>query len=786
MNKFDFRLSVLALSLCSVWSASAQQVTQPTAPVRTATNTLEEIVVTAQHRPENVQKAAVAITVLSGDLLGEKGLGSSKDLIQSIPGLALTSATPNANLSLRGVGSGGGNAYADPTVSYNLGDVNIARQFTTASSFYDLQRVEVLKGPQGTLYGRNATVGAINIVPNRPSSKYEGSVGVDMGNYRAFAITGMVNVPISDTVAIRVAFRTSKHDGYLSNGYNDEDRRAARFSALVKPSSDLSMLFSADYFHDGGKGPSTIFLYPNNNNSRYQDSSNPWLAFSVPGCGNTQICPTYGDGNSGQGPQLASIRAMPVVGGDGFVDNQQVVLKNETEINLNAGTLTIIPAYVHSKINFKAYGQGFQQIVKDDVAQTSLEARLASNTAGPWKWILGGYLFSETQNNYALFLEANGYQINRQPNLEDKSYAIFGQATYSITDKFRVTSGLRYTRENKKQDGYTVFDEANVAVSTACTPAILAANRGTSIVAPNPLQPGGGCNVPNSGNMTFNATNFKVALEYDIAPQSMVYADVSSGFKAGGFWIGLPPNTYKPEKLTAFSIGSKNRFFENRLQANLELFYWDYKDQQVSVFTSLNPTGTAARPFNTDSYIKGAEIDLTWLPTDADKFTMDLLLEEGKYKAFPLGTNLLTQSVNNYAADMPRLNTPHASATLGYGHTFDMSNGGSVTFAARSHIQTPAWLSALANPTVPGAVLHLNGAAQKAYHVSNLSLSYYDPKGKWQVTGYIDNVENEAVVYTGTAGTISRGILYRPANTNSLYAALNAPRTWGVRFSAKF
>jgi iron complex outermembrane recepter protein len=728
---------------------------------------LGEIVVTAEHRKENVQKAALSITVLSGDALGEKGISNARDMINAVPGLAVTSTGPSANLSLRGVGSGGGGANTDPTVSFNLDGVNLARQFSTTASLYDLQRVEVLKGPQGTLYGRNATVGAINVVPNRPGFKFEGAVGMDMGNYKNFGTTGMINLPFSNTAALRIAFKSAEHDGYLTNGYNDAKNQAARIGLLLKPNSDLSVYLSADLYHDGSKGPSTVFLFPNNTTDRWQDAGNPWFAYSPPGCGNVRLCPTFGDGASAQGPQIANVKARAVTGSDGYMNNDQAIFKSEIEWKLNASTLTVIPAFVNTKIDYKSNSSGYQQIVLDNVKQKSLEARLASNSEGPWKWVIGGFAFNERQDSTFDTLEAAGYQTLRNPLLDDTSYAAFGQSTYSLTKALRLTGGLRFTKETKEQNGYLILD------GFVCTPAALAG--GGTVVLPNLQQPTGGCNVPVGGNLSFKSTDYKVGVEYDLAAQSLLYATVSTGFKAGGFWPGLPPNTYKPEKLTAYSFGLKNRLFDNSLQANFELFYWDYKNQGIGLVSGINPAGIAGRIYNTDGFIKGAEMNIVYLLTAEDRLSLDLLLQDGKYKSFPLAAS--TNIVTSFAADLPRLNSPHGSGTISYEHTWDFASGSNLIFGARSHIESSTWLNAS----------HLNGSARAPYHLSNMTLTYVEPNAKWRVTGYVDNVENEAVVYTGPSGTISRGVLFRPAaNPNALYAAISAPRTYGIRVGFDF
>jgi iron complex outermembrane receptor protein len=755
--------------------AAAPPVPATRAPVQGG---LQEVVITAERRSTTAQKTPLSLTVLTGDDLENKGISSAKDLINATPGLAITSTTPNSNLSLRGVGSGGGNSYADPTVAFNLGGVNIARQFTTQASFYDLERVELLMGPQGTLYGRNATVGALNVIPNRPGFKFEGAFGLELGNYHNVTTTGMLNLPLNDdTAAMRMAFKTTRRDGYLSNGYNDADNQAGRLSLLLKPRSDLSLLLSADYFHDGAKGPSTVFMYETAGGSRWANSAYPWQGYLPAGCGNVALCPTFGNTSLAPSTVQPSVAAMSVVGDDGYTDNRQLVLKGELEWKLPGVTLTLLPASVRSDIHFKAYGQGFQQVVDNEVGQASVEARLASTGSGPLRWLAGAYWFSESQDSTGKFLEASGYQVIRNPNLDDTSKAVFGQATYTLGQGLRASLGLRYTRERKSQDGYTILD------GFTCTQDAL--NGGAMVVAPNAEQPIGGCSVPNAGKLDFSSTNYKAGIEYDLGARSLLYANVGTAFKAGGFWPGTAPNTYKPELMTAYTFGSKNRFLDNRLQANFELFYWKYKDQQINVFTGINPAGQTARPFNTDGFIRGLQTNLLYRPSSNDQFSLDLLLSQGRYKAFPLGTNVLRQVVNNYAPDMPRLNMPTTSATIGYEHRWDVGDA-RVMLAARSHYESKRTLSALAVTGTTGAVLTLPGAVQPAYHVSNLTLTYVEPDGRWRISAFVDNIEDRAVVYTGTAGTISRGILYRPGNTNALYAALNAPRTFGLRMNASF
>lgn len=188
---------------------------------------LEEIVITAERREADVQKSAIAISVISGDELAAGGIANAAALLDSVPGLDITHANVNSNISLRGLASGGSTQYADPVMAFNVGGVPLGRQFATSGAMYDLQRVEVLKGPQGTLYGRNATVGAVNLIPNRPTQNFEGSVGAELGNYNTTRLNGVLNMPLSADWATRLAVSSNHHDGSATAMTTPTTRRHA-------------------------------------------------------------------------------------------------------------------------------------------------------------------------------------------------------------------------------------------------------------------------------------------------------------------------------------------------------------------------------------------------------------------------------------------------------------------------------------------------------------------------------------------------------------------------------
>jgi iron complex outermembrane recepter protein len=249
----------LAISMLAATAAQAQ-----TAPDETAADNgdgIQDIVVTAQRKSESTQRAAIAIDAVSGDKLAQSGMTSATQLQQVSPSLAVSNAGgANSTFFVRGVGNFSSNAYTDPATAFNFDGVYIGRPASTAGLFYDLERVEVLKGPQGTLYGRNATAGAINVIPAKPKvGEFSGNFTGSYGNYNAINLQGAVNAPMGENGAIRISGALSDHDGYLSDGTNDEKVAALRVQMLANLTPDLSVRVVGDYAHVGGKGGGSYY-----------------------------------------------------------------------------------------------------------------------------------------------------------------------------------------------------------------------------------------------------------------------------------------------------------------------------------------------------------------------------------------------------------------------------------------------------------------------------------------------------------------------------------------------
>ena len=656
------RLSSLLLSSAALlWPAVSYAQTAPAAasPADAAAATdvdasgLAEIVVTAEHRALSTQKTPINISVVGASELAKSGTGSSRELLDAIPGLKLTVGNNNNYVGLYGLGSGGGTQWTDAVMTFNYGGVPLARQVALSSAYYDLERVEVVKGPQGTLYGRNATVGAINVVLARPKHEYECGITAAIGNYNAMNANGYINMPVSEKIAARMAFQTTNHDGYFSNGYDDAKNYGVRGSVLFEPTDRLSVLLMFDGFYNRQKGNFSTWRYYLSPTQEWINPKDPWQAIGAPGCGNQLLCPTYASTTVGGVNAQTSVSGfastnpnayqnVPVAGNDGFVRVNQLIYSGELGYEFDFAKLTLQLAHVDTKINFKNYTNGLVQTNLTDSYQNSAELRLVSTGDGPFKWVLGGFFFYETQDAFITNLQSTGYAVLATPDLTDKNFAGFADLTYSITDNIRLSGGFRYTKEIKTQNGYTIATGLTAAQATTITGA-----GGNCILGGTPTAPtlyqglyytSNICIVPNGGRYSKGLASWKVGVEADVAPNSMLYGSVRNGFRAGGFTAGTQ-NVYKPERLTAFEIGSKNRFFDRRLQANLSAFYWKYKDQQLNqlqpYFLNGIAIGQTSWPFNTDGNLYGAELDVQALVTPNDRITADILFAKGKYDKTP-------------------------------------------------------------------------------------------------------------------------------------------------------
>lgn len=759
------RSSAIAVAL-AVWPAVAQTAdSTKSTPVGTssdhqnvpaAADGLADIVVTAQRREETLQRTALAVSAVSGDDLARANVSDVTSLTRLVPSLVVQPATGTSTaFYLRGVGALTGNAFTENPVAFNYNQVYIARPAAALGTFYDLQRVEVLKGPQGTLYGRNATGGAINVIPNRPIlGKRSMTLSFEAANYRSVRAQAAVNLPIGDTIALRFAGQVANRDGYLSDGYDDENGQAARASLLFRPNERFSIMVTGDYFHQGGRGPGGVL---------------------VPGA-LTPLAPPVDERVGGSDPRsIAALRAaFPVQidgglifppRGDGFVNADFWGVTGEIEVDLGFAKLTVIPAFRRSKPNYLTFSAGYYGRVIESADQVSVEARLSSRGDGPFNYVVGVYAFDEEQKTFNDFFQGNLLRTTFNVDLSNKSYAAFGQASYALTDTLRVIAGGRYTEDKKSND-------------TRLTQLSFGVGPSSRVMS----------------DLKFNKFTYKAGLEFDAGARNLLYANVATGYKSGGFFVAAIDNTFTPENITSYTAGSKNRFLDNRLQFNVEAFYWKYQDQQVNyigpVRTSATTIGSALVTANAGrSRIYGAEAELVLQVTKADLFSANLQYLNGKYTDFvfnaysatgapPRTTCRVTPNTtitptvagarifDVNCSGKPQINSPKWSLNLSYEHVFHIASAYELTFGARTKIESSRFLS----PE------YLPEERQGSYMQSDLFVTFADPTARWSLTGFVNNVEDKTI-YSGSA--------IRPV-LSVIYNQLRPPRTYGLRAAYSF
>jgi iron complex outermembrane receptor protein len=547
-----------------------------TAQAASGTQTqLPEVVVTASRRSESLQKTAIPVSVVSGDQLDRQGVVEAQDLNKTAPGLDLSPNGAGTQVYLRGIGTFSIEAYADSAVAFNQDQVYLVFPGEIAGLFYDLQRVEVLKGPQGTLYGRNATAGAINVISNKPSFAYGAEASLEVGDYGLVRLTGAANLPVSDQLALRAAFQIVDRNGYFTDGSGDDKSESVRLQGLWRPTSNVSLLIATDYTHVHGRGEPNVPLGTD-------ATSNPWEGPST-AASNAQLAlaDKLGSGRGAPYGTYGPGTAFPLITNDSRTESDIFGVRAEATWDLGFATLTAIPAYRHLNES-SVVNPGFDFFGDGTGSQKSLELRLSSPTNSAFKWIVGAYALG-TDLTSSIDIDQGVAQQSQIVDQTGSSYAVFGEASYAVTSKLRLTGGVRYTDETKTQSGSSVLTQYVIPQGPFLPPIPLPTFAQNLDFSP-------------SGHLNESDVTGRVGAEYDVTPVDMLYATVGTGFKAGGINPDTVPNIYKPERLTAYTLGSKNRFLGGKLQANLELFYWDYHDHQENVLAPLNASPEAFAP----------------------------------------------------------------------------------------------------------------------------------------------------------------------------------------------
>jgi len=683
-------------------TATAAKADDQTAPQGERQAAGGEIIVTAQRRAQTVQSTPIAISVVDGDDLMKENITGTEEILRDLPGVEVRRSPPGASIYIRGIATQQGGGELDPGISFSVDGVYNPFIESSLMSFYDVERIEVLKGPQGTLYGRNAIAGAVNVITKSPRlGEFGGFVQAGVGNYDYVGLTGALNVPLGDTLALRVAADYQDNNGYLNLGSDDVHVISGRGKLLWEPSSAVRVELRGEYGDYDGKGSAPV---------RFPFGDDPWTQFPTP-----------------EEPSQA-----------GWITGVSL----QADVDLGFATLTYIPAYKQKKTRTATDGGGtfIRSYIFDK--QHTQEVRLASNSSEPLSWIVGGYYYrGENETGLAFFTTIDQTVVTT-------SVAAFGQATYSLTDSFRLTGGIRFTNDKKSEDGVNTL--GGVVISEL-----------------------------NDINWSWDNWTWRAGVEFDVGPESMLYGSVSTGFKAGGTSLVAGPSAvFDPEELTAYEAGWKNRLFDNTLTLNLAAFYYDYKNYQAS-FVAPNPDfgGAQVRRIANagDAKIKGAEIDLAWSPTMYDMFRATVAYLDGEFGSYIVPTPV-PNVFNDYSGSDVSV-VPWA-ITASYSRDIEIGQDGHLVPQLSARYNSGTWRDArqYANAGTWGpAGTYANPVSfQDDFVKLDFNLSYSWGDDRYRVSAYVKNITNEVVFTSASQGFAAASAWLEPPRTFgiSLYAGL--------------
>lgn len=643
-----------------------------------------DIVVTAQKRSESIQDIPLAVSAVSSNELSRMRITTATELGAVVPNLNIQDSNGRVQIYLRGVGNNFLGLGTESNVAYHFNGTYVARPRAQVASFFDVERIEVVRGPQGDLYGRNATGGSINVISRKPTEEFTADASFSVGNYAQKRVeVGVGGAIVPDKIAVRAAGYFVDRDGFgenevTGNDVNDRNEKAARLTVNITPSEAFSVELIGDYFY--GKDSSTAV----HQNGR-----------GLPGV--PTLSETLGDLpssiwniNSALDPQ----RDLTVWGvqGTASLDLSEAV------------SLKMITAYRESNFDVLDDLTGNNPTLqrstqKEDQHQFSNELQLLAS-GDRWNLIVGGYYFTEDVSGFANITIFGGpAQFDQRGSAKTKAYAAFANGSYELVDKLKLVLGARYSEEERRSTGSGTF---------GFPPAI-----------------------PTGGKQNFSAFTPKVTLQYEPTPNLSLYAGASKGFKSGGFTIGAPGPAVNPETLWSYEAGVKAQMFDRRLTANMAAFWYDYSQMVVTRIVGAQTIDENAGK----ATIKGLEFELTARPIDNLRIDASLGLLDAKFDRYlsadPL--NLAGGVISLAGNRLP--GTSEYTGRLGAVYDIPIGDAQKVSLGADMTFNGDTYFDPFEHRT----------AYQPAYELYNANVTF-DSGGAWSLTAWVHNLTDETII----------------------------------------
>jgi iron complex outermembrane recepter protein len=713
----------------------------------------EEVIVTAQKRAQAAQDVGIAITALSGDALAEKGITSINGLENVAPSLEVEKqfGSGQVSFSLRGVGFKDYASNNSPTVGVYVDEVAYPYPIMTQGVLFDVRRVEVLRGPQGTLYGRNTTGGAVNIISNKPQEAFSWGVTSELSNFGKLSGESYITGALSNAVRARLAVAGEWGGNWQKNRetrerLGDSDKVAGRLLVDFGTSDAFNVLVNLHGFEDKSDGLGLQLFKPAAGVSAHSGSrSTSW----------------------GSSAEFAAFNGIAVDTAP-FRDNTGYGGSATVNWDVGPGTLTYIGAYEFLRRkefnDFDAVSAGRAGVMfRSKIGVQSHELRFASDYDGPFNWV-GGLYYSdeELKEIYASdFADsiAPGFGSVRTPYQQNvETLGVFAQGDISLSDRVKLIAGVRYEDEDRGISQFGTFSGATGPLNLVTCAGGFAVGCTTNLVK------------RSTGMQEWSG---KLGLEFRQTEDLLWYANVSRGVKSGGFtaYNSLAPEfilPFRPEVLIAYEAGWKSEFANRRVRLNGAAFYYDYEDQQVQGAGAAGGflIGTL---FNVPkSRIYGAELDLLWRPNDAVTIGQTVGYQNGEFRD---GRIINTAGPGTRPLKGERLGPPELtySGSLAYDGALGATGlnwRGVVDYSYRGDTE-PALLKAPSG----------EGYGVDAYWLANLTVAFYKEGRPWEIAAWGRNIFDEKYDET-------RNFFAGPDDTP--VAAPGMPATYGLRLKIAY
>ncbi len=750
-----------------------------------AEGAIEEIIVTATKREESIQDVPIAVTAITGEDLTARGIQDVYDLQQVVPSLLINdsnSTTNGGTMRIRGIGTTGNNVGLESAVGTFIDGIYRSRAGQALNDLVDVERIEVLRGPQGTLFGKNTSAGAVNVVSKKPDFDFGGSAGISAGNFDAYRVEGTLNLPaIDEILAFRLAGNYSQRDGYYENidnnkSYNDRDRYAVKGQMLWTPNDALSVHLIADYID--------------------RDET---------------CCPASYRFVGPTGNALRALGAEPVisrtgrvgVNADPFEKVEDKGAALQVDYDLEFGTLTSVTGYRDFDVE-RGQDVDFSNVdlyqlgnTRESFKNWSEELRLAG-TVGDFDWLVGGYIYKEEIDNAGGFLVlasqgpayfnllipgsgallAPGNGLSAAFQQEGKGWSLFTRDTWHATDRFDVTIGVRFSDETK--DGSSLINETGTAG--------VVDNNWPCAVLPIPTF---------CGNAGFDDTRDEseewsgsLSFAYQITDDTNAYVSYARGFKSGGF--NLDPTAIKinattgavtdasqfdAEVVDTYEIGTKSSLLDGRLNLNATVFYSQFQDFQLNTFTGAFFVVQNVPEVNSS----GVEVEYQWNVVDGVFLTGGVTYADSRYDrglivnaTAPIGTvpGCLTINPANRCTDLDNqrvTNSPLWQASTGVLIDQELPFWGGMRYTANAN-----W--AFRSSLNTGSDLDPE-KQQGSYSIFNGQIGLRTSDDRYEVTLWGQNLtdkEYRTIVFDSVS------------QTGSWSTFVGSPRMWGVTLKTNF